>query len=52
MHARETAFQELREQAHELPANAVVAIGLDYETVGAEGDMLMVTVSATAVTVN
>jgi uncharacterized protein YbjQ (UPF0145 family) len=30
-------------------ANAVVGIDLDYETIGAEGSMLMVSVSGTAV---
>jgi uncharacterized protein YbjQ (UPF0145 family) len=49
--AREIAFQELSEQARELSANAVVAIDIDYETVGAQGGMLMASVSGTAVTV-
>jgi len=34
-----------------LGANAVVGIDIDYETVGAKGSMLMVSVSGTAVTV-
>jgi len=49
--AREIAFGELTEQARELGANAIVGIDIDYETVGAEGGMLMVSVSGTAVTV-
>jgi uncharacterized protein YbjQ (UPF0145 family) len=49
--AREIAFEELTQQARELGANAIVSIDIDYETVGAEGGMLMVSVSGTAVTV-
>ena len=49
--AREIAFEELTEKAQELGANAVVGIDLDYETVGPDGGMLMVSVSGTAVTV-
>ena len=49
--AREIAFEELTEQARDLGANAVIGIDLDYETVGAQGGMLMVSVSGTAVTV-
>jgi uncharacterized protein YbjQ (UPF0145 family) len=47
--AREIAFEELSERAKELGANAVVGIDLDYEVVGREGGMLMVSVSGTAV---
>lgn len=49
--AREIAFEELTEAARELGGNAVVGIDIDYETVGAKGGMLMVSVSGTAVTV-
>ncbi|MCP5155874.1 MAG: heavy metal-binding domain-containing protein [Ectothiorhodospiraceae bacterium] len=49
--AREIALAELQESAGELGANAVVGIDLDYETVGGQGSMLMVTVSGTAVVV-
>ncbi|HEI8865612.1 heavy metal-binding domain-containing protein [Serratia sp. AKBS12] len=49
--ARQLAFQELQEQAQELGANAVVGIDIDYETVGKDASMLMVTVSGTAVKV-
>ncbi|MFO7593424.1 MAG: heavy metal-binding domain-containing protein [Pseudomonadota bacterium] len=49
--ARTIAFQEISQQADELGANAVVGIDIDYETVGAQGGMLMVSVSGTAVTV-
>ena len=33
-------------------ANAVVGMDIDYETIGANGSMLMVSVSGTAVTVS
>lgn len=49
--AREFALEELSQRAHELGANAVVGIDLDYETVGQSGSMLMVNVSGTAVVV-
>ena len=48
--AREIAFEELTERAASMGANAVVGIDIDYETVGANGGMLMVSVSGTAVT--
>jgi uncharacterized protein YbjQ (UPF0145 family) len=48
--AREIAFEEMSEKAQSLGANAVVGIDIDYETVGANGSMLMVSVSGTAVT--
>lgn len=49
--AREIAFEEITQKAKELGANAVVGIDIDYETVGAQSAMLMVSVSGTAVTV-
>src|SRR3989304_4774459 len=49
--AREIAFSEIIEAANDLGANAVVAIDIDYETVGPQGSMLMVSVSGTAVVV-
>ena len=48
--ARTIAFDELTAQARELGANAVVGIDIDYEAVGSQGGMLMVSVSGTAVT--
>ncbi|WP_321333802.1 heavy metal-binding domain-containing protein [uncultured Bacteroides sp.] len=50
--AKETALRELEEQAALLGANAVVGIDLDYETVGSNGSMLMVTACGTAVFVD
>ena len=46
---RESAIEEMIEEARELGADAVVGIDLDYEVIGKEGSMLMVTVSGTAV---
>jgi uncharacterized protein YbjQ (UPF0145 family) len=39
----------MEEQAAELGATAIIGIDLDYETIGANGSMLMVTASGTAV---
>ncbi len=47
--AREVAFEELQEKARKLGADAVVGVDLDYEVVGKDGAMLMVSVSGTAV---
>ncbi|MBX3434546.1 MAG: heavy metal-binding domain-containing protein [Pirellulales bacterium] len=49
--ARDIAFAEIAERARELGANAIVGVDLDYETVGANGSMLMVSISGTAVLV-
>ena len=49
--AREIAFEEIRQAAADLGANAVVGIDIDYEVVGEKGGMLMVSVSGTAVSV-
>jgi uncharacterized protein YbjQ (UPF0145 family) len=43
------AMQELVARAKSMGADAVVGIDLDYETVGTNGSMLMVSVSGTAV---
>lgn len=47
--AKDTALKEMTDQAMRLGADAVLGIDLDYETVGANGGMLMVTASGTAV---
>ncbi|HYB95266.1 MAG TPA: heavy metal-binding domain-containing protein [Vicinamibacterales bacterium] len=47
--AREIAISEMQQSAAEKGANAVVAVDIDYETVGTNGSMLMVSVSGTAV---
>lgn len=49
--ARETAIAELTDKATALGANAVIGVDIDYETVGQNGSMLMVTAAGTAVVV-
>ena len=51
LNARSTAMYELEQRAAALGANAVVGIDVDYEVLGADNGMLMVTVSGTAVVV-
>ena len=48
--ARESAILEMEDRARRLGANAVVGVDVDYEVLGADNGMLMVTVSGTAVT--
>jgi len=50
--ARNMALDELGEEARMLGANAVVGIDLDYEVLGSNGSMLMVSASGTAVVVD
>ena len=47
--ARQVAMTEMQQQASEMGANAVIAIDLDYEVLGQNNGMLMVSVSGTAV---
>lgn len=47
--AKENALSEMTENARRMGANAVIGIDLDYETIGTNGSMLMVTSSGTAV---
>jgi len=47
--ARDIALQEMQEDAAALGADAVVGVDLDYETLGVENGMLMVTATGTAV---
>ncbi|NJM29069.1 MAG: heavy metal-binding domain-containing protein [Rhizobiales bacterium] len=47
--ARQTAISELTDKAAALGANAVIGVDIDYETVGSNGSMLMVTAAGTAV---
>ncbi|MDO8298024.1 MAG: heavy metal-binding domain-containing protein [Caulobacter sp.] len=47
--AREGALREMTAEAARLGADAVVGVDLDYETLGANNGMLMVTASGTAV---
>ena len=47
--ARQNALVELQQKAQQLGANAVVGVDLDYEVLGANNGMLMVSASGTAV---
>ena len=47
--ARENALDEMAAKARERGADAVIGIDLDYETLGSNGGMIMVTASGTAV---
>jgi uncharacterized protein YbjQ (UPF0145 family) len=49
--ARDIALAELQERAGMLGANAVVGVDLDYEVLGQNNGMLMVSASGTAVVV-
>ncbi len=49
MRAREQALAEMQQRAAHLGANAVVGVDIDYEVLGANNGMLMVTASGTAV---
>ena len=51
--AKDTAINEMCQQAQAMGANAVIGVDLDYETIGSggHGNMLMVTASGTAVKV-
>lgn len=49
--AKDTALEEMAKEAEKLGANAVIGIDLDYETVGNNSSMLMVSCSGTAVTI-
>ena len=49
--ARNIAIQEMTAAAQQMGANAVVGVDLDYEVLGQNNGMLMVTASGTAVVV-
>jgi len=49
--AREIALQEMVERAQQLGANAVIGVDLDYEVLGQNNGMLMVSASGTAVVI-
>ena len=51
LNARETALRELEDRARNMGANAVVGVDIDYEVLGSDNGMLMVTASGTAVVV-
>ena len=47
--ARESALAEMVQRAQELGAEGIVGVDIDYETLGSDNGMLMVTASGTAV---
>ena len=47
--AKDTAMREMEDRAAQMGANAVIGIDLDYETIGNQNSMLMVSCSGTAV---
>ena len=47
--ARDVAMKEMEAKANALGANGVIGIDLDYEVLGANNGMLMVSISGTAV---
>ncbi|MEL6366083.1 MAG: heavy metal-binding domain-containing protein [Pseudomonadota bacterium] len=47
--AREIAFEEMGQEAAKLGANAIVGVDIDYEVIGEQGSMMLVSVSGTAV---
>lgn len=50
--AREEAIREMEERAAGRGANAVIGMDVDYEVLGTDNGMIMVTVSGTAVVVS
>ena len=44
-------IEEMMQRAEALGANAIIGIDIDYETIGANGSMLMVATSGTAVVI-
>ncbi len=49
INARKNALLEMEDRARRLGANGVVGVDIDYEVLGADNGMLMVTASGTAV---
>jgi len=47
--AKSIAIREMMDQAHRLGANAIIGVDLDFETIGSNGAMLMVSSNGTAV---
>lgn len=52
LQARTEAIDEMKQRASQIGANAVIGVKVDYETLGTDNGMLMVTVSGTAVVVS
>ena len=49
---QQTKLKELEQRAGAMGANAVIGVDIDYEVLGADNGMLMVTASGTAVVVD
>lgn len=49
INARQQAMDKMEQRAAQLGADAVVGVDIDYEVLGADNGMLMVTASGTAV---
>jgi len=49
--ARREAISEMKQEALQLGGNAVIGVDIDYEVLGQNGSMLMVSVSGTAVVI-
>ena len=47
--ARDTALDQLEEEATDLGADAVIGLDIDYQSVGPNGHLMMVSVAGTAV---
>ena len=52
MNARTRALEEMEQSAYSMGADAVVGVDIDYEVLGSNNGMLMVTASGTAVRLN
>lgn len=52
LNAREKALEEMQQRAEQMGANAIIGVDIDYEVLGVDNGMLMVTASGTAVVVN
>ena len=50
--AKDLAIGEMVEQAKSAGCNAVIGVDLDFETIGSNGSMLMVSASGTAVVID
>ena len=50
--ARQKAMDEMEQRARSMGANAVLGMDIDYEVLGADNGMLMVTASGTAVIID
>lgn len=49
--AKSIALREMMDQAQRLGANAIIGVDLDYQAIGSNGSMIMVSANGTAVVV-